>query len=142
VKISILYFEGCPNHRPVVEMVGRLVNAYGLDVDLEEVEIAPHDVVPRRFLGSPTVQVDGLDIEPAARDRTDFAMSCRVYATPDGLPPEQMLLASAAPAGLRSVGRRGCGVLRAMATVVHRGGRRGARPRLLLQLFPQGTLCR
>ncbi len=78
MKISILYFEGCPNHRPVVEMAGRLVNEHGLAAHLEEVEIASDDVVRRRFLGSPTVQVDGVDIEPAARDRMDFARAGRV----------------------------------------------------------------
>jgi len=92
VKISILYFEGCPNYPPVVEMARQAVAMHGLDAEIEEVEVAPDDVARHRFLGSPTVQVDGVDIDPAARDRTDFAMSCRVYGTRDGLPPREMLL--------------------------------------------------
>ncbi len=92
MRIRVFYFRECPNHRPVVEMARRLVADYGLDAFVEEVEIFPDDVARQRFLGSPTVQVDGADIEPAARDRTDYAMSCRVYATPDRLPSEQMLL--------------------------------------------------
>ena len=32
-----------------------------------------------RFLGSPTVQVNGLDIDPAAHAREDFGYSCRHY---------------------------------------------------------------
>lgn len=94
MKISILYFDGCPNHPPVVEMARRLVADYGLNAEVEEVEVASDDVVRLRFLGSPTVQVDGVDIEPAARERNDFAMSCRVYNTPDGLPSEESLLAA------------------------------------------------
>lgn len=93
-RIRILYFEGCPNHPPVVNMARRLVAEHDLDVDVEEVEVAPDEVVQRRFLGSPTVQVDGVDIEPAARERTDFAMSCRVFNTPDGVPSEETLLAA------------------------------------------------
>ncbi|RMF77913.1 MAG: hypothetical protein D6744_10750, partial [Planctomycetota bacterium] len=62
---------------------------------VEEVEIAtPDDVQRLRFLGSPTVQVDGVDIEPAARSRTDYVMSCRLYDTPDGLPSRAVLLAA------------------------------------------------
>jgi copper chaperone CopZ len=62
---------------------------------VEEVElIGPDDVEPLRFLGSPTVHVDGVDIEQAARVRTDYAMSCRLYNTPDGLPSRDMLLAA------------------------------------------------
>jgi copper chaperone CopZ len=94
VKIRILYFEGCPNHPPVAAMVRRVVAGHGLNASVEEVEVAPDDAVRLRFLGSPTVQVDGVDIDPAARARTDFAMSCRVYHTHDGLPSQEMLLAA------------------------------------------------
>jgi hypothetical protein len=34
-----------------------------------------------RFLGSPTVRVDGRDVEPGAEERRDFVFSCRVYRT-------------------------------------------------------------
>jgi|GEM_PF-124361 len=92
-RISVLYFAGCPNHPPVVERIQRVVAEHALDAVVEEVELNdPADAERLRFLGSPTVQVDGVDIEPAARTRTDYAMSCRVYNTPDGLPPEPMLL--------------------------------------------------
>lgn len=94
MKISVLYFEGCPNHRPVVDMIRRLVAEHDLDASIEECEVAPGDEARLRFLGSPTVQVDGVDIEPAARQRTDFAMSCRVYHSAGGLPSEEMLLAA------------------------------------------------
>lgn len=94
MKISILYFDGCPNHPPVVEMARRVAAEHGLDAAIEEVEVGPDDVVRLRFLGSPTVQVDGVDIEPAAHGRTDFAMSCRVYDTLDGVPSEETLLAA------------------------------------------------
>jgi hypothetical protein len=38
-----------------------------------------------RFLGSPTVRVDGRDVEPGADERDEFALACRVYRTQDGL---------------------------------------------------------
>lgn len=94
-KVSVLYFQGCPNHRPTVEMVRATVRELELDVEVEEVELTGTDEVERlRFLGSPTVQVDGVDIDPAARGRTDYAMACRLYRTPDGLPSREMLLAA------------------------------------------------
>jgi hypothetical protein len=37
-----------------------------------------------RFLGSPTVRVDGVDVEPGAEKRRDFAFSCRIYRSEDG----------------------------------------------------------
>jgi hypothetical protein len=43
-----------------------------------------------RFVGSPTVRVDGADVEPAAAAREDFALQCRVYQVDgrlEGAPP-------------------------------------------------------
>jgi hypothetical protein len=39
----------------------------------------------RRFLGSPTVRVDGQDVEPGAEERSEFVLACRVYSTEQGL---------------------------------------------------------
>jgi hypothetical protein len=38
-----------------------------------------------RFLGSPTVRVDGRDVEPGAEQRDDFGLKCRLYRLPTGL---------------------------------------------------------
>jgi len=79
----------------MVEMARAVAYEHGLDTAIEEIEVTSLDDVERlRFLGSPTVQVDGVDIEPAARSRTEYAMSCRLYGTPDGLPSREMLLAA------------------------------------------------
>jgi hypothetical protein len=40
--------------------------------------------VALRFLGSPTVRVDGHDVEPGADERRDFVLACRVYQTDQG----------------------------------------------------------
>ncbi|MFL5852588.1 MAG: hypothetical protein ACJ77G_08915 [Solirubrobacteraceae bacterium] len=50
-----------------------------------------------RFLGSPTVRVDGRDVEPGADVREDFGLKCRLYRTEDGLtgtPAEEWLVAA------------------------------------------------
>ncbi len=38
-----------------------------------------------RFLGSPTIRIDGVDVEPVTSQRTDYGLKCRLFATPDGL---------------------------------------------------------
>lgn len=50
-----------------------------------------------RFLGSPTLRVDGRDIEPGADERTDFGFKCRVYRGAAGLrptPPDELIVAA------------------------------------------------
>ena len=32
-----------------------------------------------RFLGSPTVRVDGRDVDPGAGERSDYGLKCRLY---------------------------------------------------------------
>ena len=38
-----------------------------------------------KFLGSPSVRINGVDVEPAARHAKHFGLMCRTYATPHGL---------------------------------------------------------
>jgi hypothetical protein len=48
-----------------------------------------------RFLGSPTIRIDGREINPQAERRTDYGLKCRLYATDEGLrgtPPDAWIL--------------------------------------------------
>jgi hypothetical protein len=81
-RVEILYFEGCPNHEPARALVGRLARELRVEAEIELLEVAdPDAAVKLRFLGSPTVRVDGVDVEAGAAARRDFAFSCRVYCS-------------------------------------------------------------
>ena len=54
------------------------------------------------FLGSPTVRIDGLDIEPSARQRTTFGMMCRTYEGSGGVPSEDLIRSAINAAETRS----------------------------------------
>jgi hypothetical protein len=94
--VEVLFFEGCPNHRPAMELARDVVARVAPHALVEEVEVRNNEEAARlRFLGSPTIHLDGVDIEPEARSRTDYAMSCRVYGG-SGLPPCEMIEAALA----------------------------------------------
>ena len=85
-RVEILYFEGCPNHEPARALVERLASNLGIEPQIELLEVAdPDAAVALRFLGSPTVRVDGVDVEPGAEERRDFALSCRIYRSERGV---------------------------------------------------------
>jgi hypothetical protein len=89
--IEVLYLVGCPNHEPALDLVREVVEQLGLSAEIREVEVSSEEEAERlRFLGSPSVRVDGSDIEPGADDRNDFALSCRLYGA-SGLPPRELL---------------------------------------------------
>lgn len=52
------------------------------------------DAERERFLGSPTIRVDGRDVDPGAGGRGDFGLKCRLYRSEErtsGLPPEEWI---------------------------------------------------
>lgn len=83
--VELLYFEGCPNVEAVRALVQRVAADLGIRAALRLVEVTPRDVERFRFLGSPSVRVNGHDVEPGADERTAFTFACRVYQTPLGL---------------------------------------------------------
>lgn len=92
MRIHVLAFEGCPNDQPTIARIREVLAELALAAEVERIEVTPDTCAQLRFLGSPTVQIDGLDIEPAARDRTAFAMSCRTYPGSGGVPARSMIL--------------------------------------------------
>jgi len=69
VQIRILCSEGCANTAPTVELVKNVAQDLNIPVNIEMVMVGTQEQARElRFLGSPTVQIDGLDIEPSARD--------------------------------------------------------------------------
>ena len=87
MRIDILYFDGCPNHLPTVEVVREVVQSLGIDATIREVEVCDtEDAARLRFFGSPTVQVNGQDVDPALRSRTDYSFSCRMYGRSGSMP--------------------------------------------------------
>jgi Alkylmercury lyase len=86
VSIELLYFDGCPNHEALLARLHELLDHVGRTPELVLRRIADDASAQREcFLGSPTVRVDGRDVEPGADERTDYGMKCRLYATPVGL---------------------------------------------------------
>jgi hypothetical protein len=64
-------------------------------VSIELIEIEIHDETEAkkmRFFGSPTIRVNGLDVDPKSRARTATGMACRYYTS--GLPSEDMICAA------------------------------------------------
>jgi hypothetical protein len=84
--VEILYFEGCPNHEAARALVERVAAQLQGEPAIELVEVADADAAADlRFLGSPTIRVDGSDVEPGAEERDEFVLGCRVYRTERGL---------------------------------------------------------
>ncbi|MCF6284304.1 MAG: hypothetical protein L3K26_03840 [Candidatus Hydrogenedentes bacterium] len=94
MNIDILYTEDCPNYPFAVALVNEVVKELNLNAEIQEVLVrGPEEARSMHFLGSPSIQVNWVDIEPGADERTDFCYACRMYGG-EGVPPRSMLLAA------------------------------------------------
>ena len=94
MTIHLLCFPECPNAEPALRLVEDVVSALGIQANIENHYIgSAEEAEMYRFLGSPTIQVDGADIERSRRsDQPNYG--CRIYLSDgrqSGLPPRQML---------------------------------------------------
>jgi hypothetical protein len=84
-RVEILYVEGCPNHDGTHALVERIAAELGIAPQVELIEGRDDAAaVQLRFPGSPTVRVNGRDVEPGGSERRDFVLSCRVYPREGG----------------------------------------------------------
>ena len=83
--VEILYFDGCPHYEDARTLVERVSRELGIDPELRLIDVPSDEAAQRlRFSGSPTVRVDGDDVDPNIGERRAFARSCRVYRTEAG----------------------------------------------------------
>jgi hypothetical protein len=82
--IELLWWEGCPSTDQALAMLRSETEALGLDPDAIEVREVSTDADARRegFVGSPTIRVDGRDVQPLPDE--PIGLACRVYRTSDG----------------------------------------------------------
>ena len=98
MKIEILFFEGCPNFPPTVSRVRGVLNELGVEWEIDEVEISGPEMARKiGFLGSPSVRVNGVDIEPGARGCEQIGFGCRTYVESgkrEGIPSVELIRAA------------------------------------------------
>lgn len=85
-RVEILYIRGCPSRDPTLALVERVAADLRVEPELELIEVRDDDAaVELRFPGSPTVRVNGRDVEPGGSERRAFVFSCRVYPRERGV---------------------------------------------------------
>ena len=101
--VEVLTFEGCPHAEPALDLVKRVLADSGVGATVRRVDVPDSEAaVAQRFLGSPTIRVNGRDIEPGVVERDQYVLSCRIYRTDSGItgePDEQWLREALSAAG-------------------------------------------
>lgn len=95
VKIELLYFDGCPHYAPTEQLLRETLSDLGVNAEIELVNVLDQtSAQANRFLGSPSIRVNGRDLELNEGQDTQYSMRCRLYRSSDGLsgmPPKGMM---------------------------------------------------
>jgi hypothetical protein len=95
LEIKLLYINGCPNLSPTLKLLKSILKEKDLEEKIELIEIkSQEDVEKHKFLGSPTIQINGLDIEKEKR-KSSPVFGCRMYKIGDnysGIPPKHLII--------------------------------------------------
>ena len=99
MTIEVLYVAGCPNYQPTMDRIKAVLSSESLPDRPHGVAVSTDEEAKSlKFPGSPTVRVNGRDIDPSAT--TQVGLACRIYGNASGVPAEHMLRAAI----LRAVG--------------------------------------
>lgn len=83
MKIELLFVQGCSRWKSALACCRQVLRGERVREFVQIIEVTDQeDAVRRRFVGSPTIRINGYDIEPEAASRSDFGLGCRTY--PDG----------------------------------------------------------
>jgi Alkylmercury lyase len=136
-RVELLFFDGCPNHEALEPHLRALLRRRWPDADLVLRRVESEEDARRLgFLGSPSVRVDGRDVEPGAEARDDFGLKCRLYRVGDrlvGAPPDAWIV-DALDEGLSRLRTRS-----ALNRVADVSGAARALHRRILLAFAAGT---
>jgi hypothetical protein len=84
VQIELLYWDGCPSYPEAKAMLEDVLARRGIDAPIRMREVTTDDEARAlRFPGSPTIRIDGRDVDAAGADGRP-ALTCRIYYLPDG----------------------------------------------------------
>ena len=83
-RVELLWWEGCPSTEKARDLLVEVLTEHGLDpAAIEMREIATEaDASRERFVGSPTIRVDGVEVAP--EEGEPVGLTCRIYRTRDG----------------------------------------------------------
>ena len=84
MHVELLYWDGCPSYPQALRDLQDAMRGLGLDAASIDVRhIGTDDAAQaRRFVGSPTIRIDGVDIADPGDE--PVSLTCRVYYLRDG----------------------------------------------------------
>jgi hypothetical protein len=95
MRVEVLYFQGCPNREPTVERLLRVLVEEDVCADIFHVEVPDNTAAQKlAFRGSPSIQINGVDLETSPEPSGSNGLCCRTYlegSVREGIPPIELI---------------------------------------------------
>ena len=94
MKVEVLYVSECPSHPAALKLVRDVLAAQGVATHIHEVLVRDEQMASElKFLGSPTIRINGKDVAGESPTAKNFGLSCRLYqgSKQIGLPPAEVI---------------------------------------------------
>ena len=86
MNIEILYFDGCPNFDSARAMAADAATQAGVDAQIAMIKVETNaDARNKRFVGSPSIRVEGKDVDLVEGADQQYSLRCRVYFSDNGM---------------------------------------------------------
>ena len=90
MRIEILYVPGCPNYQPTFKRIQEVLASEAVKAGIQGTPVTTEaEARALLFPGSPTVRVNGQDVEP--QQTSVPSLACRLYENRSGIPSEGLL---------------------------------------------------
>ena len=80
MKVELYYFDGCPSWHQALDNLKDAMRLEHMSEGVGMIQVTDDaDARTKRFIGSPTIRIDGVDAEGASAETGGYAYGCRVY---------------------------------------------------------------
>ncbi|MBN1283922.1 MAG: DUF2703 domain-containing protein [Anaerolineae bacterium] len=87
ITIDFLYWPECPSHPDAWERLQKVLAETGVEAQVNTCVIETEaEAEAADFLGSPTIRVNGRDVDPQTPAGAPARLTCRLYFREDGRP--------------------------------------------------------
>jgi hypothetical protein len=76
INVKVIHLDGCDGTPPTIDLINKIAESQKINIKLEEIIVSSQEeAVKYRHIGSPTVQINELDIDPIARGVELFGLT-------------------------------------------------------------------
>jgi len=96
MRIELLHIPQCPGVDTARDLLGAILRERRIADPIQEIVIATvEDATRVGFLGSPSIRIEGVDVEPASAEIAGPVLGCRLYDG-SGVPTRALIEAALA----------------------------------------------